>query len=43
LLEDISFNADGTFETFKMTIDKNYVDNTFSSTLKKLDLNKFIL
>ena len=43
LLEDISFNADGSFETFKMTIDKNYVDNTFSSTLKKLDLNKFIL
>jgi len=43
LLEDISFNADGSFESFKMTIDKNYVDNTFSSTLKKLDLNKFIL
>ena len=43
LLEDISFNADGSFDTFKMVIDKNYVDNTFSSTLKKLDLNKFIL
>ena len=43
LLEDISFNADGSFESFKMIIDKNYVDNTFSSTLKKLDLNKFIL
>ena len=43
LLEDISFNADGSFESFKMVIDKNYVDNTFSSTLKKLDLNKFIL
>ena len=43
LIEDISYNADGSFEPFKMTIDKNYVDKTFSSTLKKFDLNKFIL
>lgn len=43
LIEDISYNADGSFETFKMIIDKNYVDNTFSSTLKKFDLNKYVL
>lgn len=43
LIEDISFNADGTFETFTMKIDKDYVDKTFSSTIKKFDLNKFIL
>ncbi len=43
LIEDISYNADGSFEPFKMTIDKNYVDKTFSSTLRKFDLNKFIL
>ena len=43
LIEDISFNADGSFETFKMVIDKDYVDKTFDSTIKKFDLNKFIL
>ncbi len=43
LIEDISFNADGSFEPFKMTIDKAYVDKTFDSTIKKFDLNKFIL
>lgn len=43
LIEDISYNADGTFELFNMKIDKEYVDKTFSSTLKKFDLNKFIL
>lgn len=43
LIEDISFNADGTFEMFKMKIDKDYVDKTFSSTLRKFDLNKYIL
>ncbi len=43
LIEDISFNADGTFEMFTMKIDKDYVDKTFSSTIKKFDLNKFIL
>ncbi|MBR4420214.1 MAG: ATP-dependent Clp protease ATP-binding subunit ClpX [Clostridia bacterium] len=43
LIEDISFNADGTFEPFKMVIDKEYVDKTFNSTIRKFDLNKFIL
>ncbi len=43
LIEDISFNADGTFEPFKMVIDKDYVDKTFNSTIRKFDLNKFIL
>lgn len=43
LIEDISFNADGSFPQTKVKIDKVYVDNTFKSTLKKLDLNKFVL
>ena len=43
LIEDISFNADGTFPETKVKIDKTYVDNTFKTTLKKLDLNKFVL
>ena len=43
LLEDISYNADGSYENVKVVIDKNYVDNTFSTTLRKFDLNKFIL
>lgn len=43
LIEDISFNADGTFPQTKVKIDKVYVDNTFKTTLKKLDLNKFVL
>lgn len=43
LIEDISYNADGSFEPFSMKIDKEYVDKTFSTTLKKFDLNKFIL
>ena len=43
LIEDISFNADGSFPETKVKIDKAYVDNTFKTTLKKLDLNKFVL
>ena len=43
LIEDISFNADGSFPETKVKIDKVYVDNTFKSTLKKFDLNKFVL
>jgi len=43
LLEDISYNADGSYDNVKVVIDKNYVDNTFSTTLRKFDLNKFIL
>ena len=43
LIEDISFNADGSFPETKVKIDKLYVDNTFKSTLKKFDLNKFVL
>lgn len=43
LIEDISFNADGSFPETKVKIDKVYVDNTFKTTLKKLDLNKFVL
>ena len=42
LLEDISFEADGTAKT-KVSIDGKYVDNKLSALVKKQDLSKFIL
>ena len=43
LLEDISFNANGTHPMLDVVIDKTYVQNTFSETKKKFDLKKYIL
>jgi len=43
LLEDISFNANGTHPMLDVVIDKNYVQNAFSETKKKFDLKKYIL
>ena len=43
LLEDVSFNANGTHPMLEVVIDKTYVQNTFSETKKKFDLKKYIL
>lgn len=43
LLEDISFNANGTQPLTDVTIDKEYVDKAFSDTTRKYDLKKYIL
>ena len=43
LLEDISFNANGTQPLTDVTIDKDYVDKAFSDTTRKYDLKKYIL
>ncbi len=43
LLEDISFNANGTHPMLEVVIDKTYVQNAFSETKKKFDLKKYIL
>lgn len=43
LLEDISFNASGNHPMLDVVIDRNYVKNAFSSTLKKYDLKKYVL
>jgi len=43
LLEDISFNANGTHPMLDVVIDKTYVQNAFSETKKKFDLKKYIL
>lgn len=43
LLEDISFNANGTHPLMQVTIDKDFVDNVFKDTTKKYDLKKYIL
>lgn len=43
LLEDISFNANGTHPLMPINIDKDFVDNVFKDTTKKYDLKKFIL
>ncbi len=43
LLEDISFNADGTHPVISLTIDKNYVDEHLSDIISKRNLKKFIL
>ena len=43
LLEDISFNANGTHPLMAINIDKDFVDNVFKDTTKKYDLKKYIL
>ena len=43
LLEDISFNASDTLPKTEVVIDKNYVQNAFKETKRKLDLKKYIL
>ena len=43
LLEDISFNASGKHPMLEVKVDRNYVKNAFSSTLKKYDLKKYVL
>ena len=43
LLEDISFNADGTHPTIDLVIDKKYVDEHLSEAVGRRNLRKFIL
>lgn len=43
LLEDISFNADGTHPVINLTIDKKYVDEHLSDMVSRRNLKKFIL
>lgn len=43
LLEDISFNANGTHPVLDVVIDQEYVKKAFSDTTKKYDLKKYIL
>ncbi len=43
LLEDISFNADGSHPVIKLVIDKKYVDEHLSETVGRRNLKKFIL
>lgn len=43
LLEDISFNADGTQPMTDVTIDRKYVDKQLSKTIKKQDLKRYVL
>lgn len=43
LTEDISFNASGKHPLTKVTIDKEYVQKSFSDTKKKFDLKKYVL
>lgn len=43
LLEDISFNASGNHDTIQIVIDKKYVDEHLESTLKQMNLKKYIL
>ena len=43
LLEDISFNAGGDYPTVEVTIDKKYVDEHLSKTIRDRDLKKYVL
>ncbi len=43
LLEDLSFNADGSHPMTEVTIDKEYVDSHLSSQAKQYDLTKYII
>ena len=43
LLEDISFNADGTHPMIDLVIDKKYVDDHLSEAVARRNLRKFIL
>ena len=43
LLEDLSFNADGTHPMTSVVVDKQYVDEHLSSQAKQYDLKKYII
>ncbi len=43
LLEDISFNADGTHPVIPLTIDKKYVDEHLADLISNRNLKKFVL
>ena len=43
LLEDLSFNADGTHPVTTVVVDKQYVDEHLSSQAKQYDLKKYII
>ncbi len=43
LLDDISFNASGEFDTVNVTVDKNYVMEHLSKEVKGLNLKKYII
>ena len=43
LLDDISFNAGSLTEKVDVKVDKNYVENHLSATLKSQNLKKYIL
>lgn len=43
ILEDISYNACSDIPETEVVIDKEYIDNILSNTIKKYDLKKFIL
>ena len=43
ILEDVSFNANGSHPLTKLVIDKEYVQKVMSSTIKKYDLTKYVL
>lgn len=43
LLEDLSFNADGTHPMTTVVVDKQYVDEHLSSQAKQYDLKKYII
>lgn len=43
VLEDVSFNANGSHPVMDVTIDDKYVDNIFKDTTKKYDLSRYII
>ncbi len=43
LLEDISYNADGNHPVVDVKIDKEYIENNLSNTLKSFNLKKYVL
>lgn len=43
LLDDISFNADGSYPLTKVVVDKAYVDGHLDAVVKELNLKKYIL
>ena len=43
ILQDLSFNANGDYPQTEVVIDKAYIEKTLNSSIKKYDLNKYIL
>jgi len=43
LLEDISYNASGEFDMVDVKVDRNYVREHLSKTVKRLNLKKYVL